>query len=60
LPLTIQPYYVNSTHLAPYGNSTLLVNGSSSAATPLTAPTPTTLAYSGYENGLYFTNWSVP
>lgn len=61
LPLTVQPCYVNST-VGPYGNSSLTFNVSAPvvSAPPLAVPSPSSLSYSGYENGLYFTNWSVP
>lgn len=60
LPLNTQPYYLNST-VGPYSNSSLGFNLSAPVvpAPPLPAPSPPSIAYSGYENGLYFTNWCV-
>ncbi|ROW11509.1 hypothetical protein VMCG_01553 [Cytospora schulzeri] len=62
LPLTIQPYYLNTTtQVIPYANLSLPLNDNATAVwtNSSAGATPTTLAYSGYENGIYFTNWGI-
>lgn len=71
-PIIVRPHYSNATQPAPYDNSSLPSNTSSyGLPNPPILPKPSSTATdepspgfvlppsSGYENSLYFTNWSV-
>jgi hypothetical protein len=71
-PTIVHPHYVNGTQPAPYGNSSLPSNTSSyDLPTSPILPKPSSISTDnpssgyvlppslGYENSLYFTNWSV-
>lgn len=66
LPPIVLPHFVNATQSVPFGNSSLPSNDSSSglpkppSAVGIAPPSEYALPVpSGYENSLYFTNWSV-